>query len=157
MDDLDEETPVQSALLCIFVLRKRGRTIVNQGENVMKKVFGAIAIMALLCFRAHGATLITTITIKGTGASAAGSVTASGTVGFVGDLAGSGAFSSSFTLLDPNTLSGKIPVNLTVTTGNITGTLSGIFHRQRPRQHRDYQRHRWFCRCDRFVHRERCR
>jgi uncharacterized protein (TIGR03437 family) len=91
----------------------------------MKKVFGAIAIMALLCFRAHGATLITTITIKGTGASAAGSVTASGTVGFVGDLAGSGAFSSSFTLLDPNTLSGKIPVNLTVTTGNIIGTLTG--------------------------------
>jgi fibronectin-binding autotransporter adhesin len=91
----------------------------------MKKVFKGITAMALLCLAAQGATVNTTIAITGTGKSASGSITATGTVSFTGGLTGSGTFSSNFSLTNASTLQGIIPVSFTVTTGSITGTLTG--------------------------------
>ena len=91
----------------------------------MKKLFTGITAIALLCLGAQGAAVNTTITITGTGKSASGSITATGTVAFTGGLTGSGTFSSSFSLANASTLQGIIPVSLAVTTGSTTGTLTG--------------------------------
>lgn len=91
----------------------------------MKKILKGITAIAVLCLAAQAATVNTTIAVTGTGKSASGSITATGTVNFTGGLTGSGTFSSSFSLTSATTLQGIIPVSFTVTTGSITGTLTG--------------------------------